>query len=302
MVHGNVNGRGFLVKEFMSFWSKRNDLRVSKVSLSKKIREIAKWTACTEEGPMFQKTCWYVNEEVRKKYLGDEDCGLPNRWNYILTPKKKFEVPVDASEKPEKDEKEKEKKSVPLITQFTKKITQEEMKKQLTEKSAVKLTPPQSKPGKRVALISVGRGEQFPKSSRVSLLDKFVTGESSNLNKEVNKNKVEDDDIMNIEDGDDEKVKSQSEFKEKNLTKGGDSKVASVFIKNIESEDDGIMILEDSEDAKYPSTQDGKGTSVEKIEQNSTFSLALLNSKATSKQIQKEDKSKIETSTEEATE
>ena len=243
LVHGNINGRGFLVKEFMSYWTNRNDLRVSKVSLSKKIREIATWAVCTEEGPMYQKTCWYVNTEVRKKYLGDEDCGLPNRWTYTLMPRRRVEVPVDVPEKLDKDvkekEKDKEKKSVPLITQFTKKITQEEMKKQLTEKSATKSTPPLNRPAKRVSLISVGRGEQFPKSSRVSLLDKFVTGESSNVNSES-----------------------------QNLSKGEESKEDVTAVNKVESEDDDITIIENMEDddivviknvkEKCPPKQDSK--------------------------------------------
>jgi len=131
------------MREFMTFWSKKGESHLSKVSVLSKINEIADRIACPEEGPMHLKSCWYVSENIRKQYLPDVELSLPNRWKYILVPSRKSDtqnVIADKTEKEEKD-KEKEKKHVSLITQFTKKITQEkqlaksdqeEMKKQLT--------------------------------------------------------------------------------------------------------------------------------------------------------------------------
>ncbi|XP_076620675.1 uncharacterized protein LOC143341608 [Colletes latitarsis] len=173
LTHGNTHSRKFLAREFMSYWSKENNKdQISKSNLFRKIREIGKWMACPEEGPMYQKSCWYVPENVRKEYLS-EDLSLPNRWSYSLVPPRKSDV-AEVADKLEKDEK----KNSPLITQFTKRITQEEMKKQLTFKSAgtssqSKLS--QTKTPKRATLISVGRGEQFSKRSKKSLFAKVLS-------------------------------------------------------------------------------------------------------------------------------
>lgn len=135
LVHGNRYGRHVLMREFMTFWSKKGGGHLSKVSVLSKINEIAERIACPEEGPMHLKSCWYVPEDIRKQYLPDVELSLPNRWKYILTPSRKKDTLTIVTEKVEKEErdKEKEKKHVPLITQFTKKITQEEMKKQLAK-------------------------------------------------------------------------------------------------------------------------------------------------------------------------
>lgn len=164
LVHGNTHGRKFLVREFLTFWSKEHhgkENQISKASLTQKIGEIGKWMSCPEEGQMHLKACWYVSEDIRKQYLPDEELALPNRWKYNLTPKRKSEI-VDVNEKPEKQDKEKEKKTVPLITQFTKKITQEEMKRQLSTQPA-KIEKPKGilqRPPKRAVLISVPRKEE----------------------------------------------------------------------------------------------------------------------------------------------
>ncbi|XP_018345233.1 PREDICTED: chromatin assembly factor 1 subunit A-like [Trachymyrmex septentrionalis] len=133
LVHGNRHGRHILMREFMTFWSKKSGSHLSKVSVLSKISEIADRIACPEEGPMHLKSCWYIPEGIRKQYLPDIKLSLPNCWKYILIPSQKNDsqnVIADKTEKEEKD-KEKEKKHIPLITQFTKKITQEDMKKQL---------------------------------------------------------------------------------------------------------------------------------------------------------------------------
>ncbi|XP_077276010.1 uncharacterized protein LOC143904899 [Temnothorax americanus] len=133
LVHGNRHGRHGLMREFMTFWSKKGGSHLSKVSVLSKINEIADRIACPEEGPMHLKSCWYVPENIRKQYLPDVELSLPNRWKYILTPNRKDDTEIANKTEKEERDKEKEKKHVPLITHFTKKITQEEMKKQLAK-------------------------------------------------------------------------------------------------------------------------------------------------------------------------
>ncbi|XP_014612214.1 PREDICTED: chromatin assembly factor 1 subunit A-A [Polistes canadensis] len=168
LIHGNTHGKKFLVKEFLTFWNKNaasKDNQISKVSLVKKIGEIGKWMSCPDEGQMHLKACWYVSEDLRKKFLGqDEELILPNRWKYNLTPKRKSEINSDGNDKTEKSEKDtdKDKKKVPLITQFTKKITQEEMQRQLaTESNQVEKSKPiLLRPPKRAVLISISKNDK----------------------------------------------------------------------------------------------------------------------------------------------
>ncbi|XP_058115833.1 chromatin assembly factor 1 subunit A [Anopheles ziemanni] len=108
LVHGNVNNRKFLVREFQTFWSHRNEtadeeypgencgeVKTTKVSLvgngvefslesiSNKIREIAEWGACPLEGPMMGKLCWTVDKDILAQY-GLELLTIPNVWKYHL--------------------------------------------------------------------------------------------------------------------------------------------------------------------------------------------------------------------------
>lgn len=91
LVHGNTHNRQFLVKEFRAFRIKKNekfieDLKeLSNVAINLKIKEIANWMKCPEEGPMFNKHCWYVAPE--QLIANDvKDLKLPNTWKYILPP------------------------------------------------------------------------------------------------------------------------------------------------------------------------------------------------------------------------
>ncbi|XP_015175916.1 PREDICTED: chromatin assembly factor 1 subunit A-like [Polistes dominula] len=176
LIHGNTHGKNFLVKEFLTFWNKKaasRDNQISKVSLVTKISEIGRWIPCPDKGQMHLKACWYVSEDIRKQYLGeDEELVLPNRWKYNLTPKRKSEIITDNNDKTEKSEKDatttdKDKKKVHLITQFTKKITQEEMQRQLTAESnqAVKPKPILQRPPKRAVLISIPKNDKVSKKS-----------------------------------------------------------------------------------------------------------------------------------------
>uniref|UniRef100_A0A182NR31 Chromatin assembly factor 1 subunit A dimerization domain-containing protein n=1 Tax=Anopheles dirus TaxID=7168 RepID=A0A182NR31_9DIPT len=84
LVHGNVNNRKFLVREFSAFWSSSNDsVEFSLESIRNKIKEIAKWGPCHLEGPMMGKLCWTVEEHILKQ-CGLTEQVLPNTWKYHL--------------------------------------------------------------------------------------------------------------------------------------------------------------------------------------------------------------------------
>ncbi|XP_076296625.1 uncharacterized protein LOC143216925 [Lasioglossum baleicum] len=186
LVHGNTHGRKFLAREFLAFWDKKyepSENVITKGSLMMKIREIAKYMVCPDEGPMHQKACWYVSEDIRKQHL-EEDLELPNQWSYTVavTSRRSRSEP-----KKEEHEKDKEKSNVPLITQFTKRITQEEMKKQLSPASASQSNPAK----KRATLISIARGEQFPKTANISPLKRSPAQISSKKKDATDKDKDE---------------------------------------------------------------------------------------------------------------
>uniref|UniRef100_A0A182QTZ9 Chromatin assembly factor 1 subunit p150 C-terminal domain-containing protein n=1 Tax=Anopheles farauti TaxID=69004 RepID=A0A182QTZ9_9DIPT len=84
LVHGNVNNRKFLVREFSAFWSSNNDsVEFSLESIKTKIKDIANWGPCQLEGPMMGKLCWTVDETVLKHHDLTE-LTLPNGWKYHL--------------------------------------------------------------------------------------------------------------------------------------------------------------------------------------------------------------------------
>ncbi|XP_012282011.1 chromatin assembly factor 1 subunit A [Orussus abietinus] len=249
LIHGNTHGRGFLVKEFMTFWNKKNkpgEQQISKASLLQKIREIGRWMACPEQGPLHLKACWYVSEDARKEY-GLEDITIPNRWSYILTPKRRSEVEVP--EKHEKEKDDKEKKRIPLITQFTKKVSQDDRKRPNLEMQPrvvlTKLIPTQAKPPKRATLISVARGENFPKTSTDNTIMKFITT-CSPSNKTVDK-------VPTVQDDSDEvmildEIKNVNEKPAENIqsSKEKDATSASMEIDQEEGSEDKIAHLDTS--------------------------------------------------------
>lgn len=207
LIHGNVHNRGFLVKEFVAHWSKikQGYFPFSKTKISQKIKELGTWVLCPEEGPMLGKSCWYVSKEVRARYGVLDVATLPNNWSYNLTPKKKIQNQIEKNDgmkqkvKCDKIEEKKEKET-PLITQFAKKFTGEDIKKQLEKSSSSPLSSTKvsslNRQPKRVALISLPRYEPA-KSPRVSLIDKFLSSDKVIAEQElesVRKNVTEDND------------------------------------------------------------------------------------------------------------
>lgn len=110
LVNGNINNCNFLIKEFRAFIAK-NQAKAREYSIASirgKIKELAQYKLCPEEGPMHKKMCWYVPIETRERY-GLDNLKLPNSWQYTLTPRRT----MDFVEQPkESDNKEKEKERV----------------------------------------------------------------------------------------------------------------------------------------------------------------------------------------------
>lgn len=109
LINGNQNNCNFLIKEFRAHIAKNAPTarEFSIASIRYKIKELAAWKVCPEEGPMHKKMCWYVPVETRKRYdLGD--LRFPNAWQYTLTPRRVFDS-GDQVEKEKEAEAEREK-------------------------------------------------------------------------------------------------------------------------------------------------------------------------------------------------
>ncbi|XP_066994100.2 chromatin assembly factor 1 subunit A-B [Anabrus simplex] len=280
LIHGNVNGRVFLVKEFLAYLKKEaacsntdgsiteevksevfekdganfkpetpekdgasvksesseknganvpaNDTGISKKSIANKIKELSSWIPCPEEGVMQGRSCWYVPAEIRASF-GLEDFKLPNKsWSYCLVPKREldFSNPVTPPA-PTCEVIEKPTKVLPLITKFTKKMTSEELQKQLlqspgdnmkglpnkkhtpklagckTQKRLHSFIPkethsslPADKPRKRVPiLMSVSVGHEIPKLHESKKSETSLSPKPSSSNSHVTSAKTDDKEI-----------------------------------------------------------------------------------------------------------
>lgn len=147
---------------------------VSKSNISSKMKELASWTTCTEEGPLFKRFCWFVPFETRKAYGLENLTATSKIWDYNLTPKRKEIVTEGSSLTPALAGNAAVSKPSPvLITKFTKKLSQEERQKQLQQQivsegseakpkgSQSALSPSQNQPvRKRVPILfSSPRGQ-----------------------------------------------------------------------------------------------------------------------------------------------
>jgi chromatin assembly factor 1 subunit A len=149
LIHGNVNRREFLIKEFLAYWNKQQQQRsieeemgersvegnvsalpsfdIFKKSVSNKIKELASWVACPDGGPMSGRMCWYVSPETRAAH-GLADITIPNSlWNYTFKPKRRESDIQVPSSSPVLNSESNPKQ---LITKFTKKMTEVERKRQ----------------------------------------------------------------------------------------------------------------------------------------------------------------------------
>lgn len=140
LLHGNINNKVFLYKEFKTFISSiEEDLEISRKSFDVKLKEIAEYKACPDEGLMLNKQCWYVNQEFREKY--NKDITLPNYWKYFLTPKRQSIVANNggdgntsiAETQPEQKAESKKVSATVDITKYIKPLSEESRRQQLDE-------------------------------------------------------------------------------------------------------------------------------------------------------------------------
>ncbi|TRY71139.1 hypothetical protein TCAL_16436 [Tigriopus californicus] len=120
LVHANTNGKFFLAKEFSEFWTRRsnrstgkapekvpaststpgtpsvNSGEISKRKILETITEIADYKKLPNPGPMQNRMCWVVKEDVLSKFEL-ESLPIPNDWSYILEQPNKFEGPKSAA-------------------------------------------------------------------------------------------------------------------------------------------------------------------------------------------------------------
>lgn len=102
LINGNQNNSKFLVKEFAAYLAKTHQPQreYSGASIMNKLKTLATWTPCPEEGCMFRKYCWYVPIDTRKRY-NLNDLTFPNNWSYTIPPRNAIRVnEVDGENKP----------------------------------------------------------------------------------------------------------------------------------------------------------------------------------------------------------
>ncbi|XP_022207766.2 chromatin assembly factor 1 subunit A-A [Nilaparvata lugens] len=139
LVHGNQNKLSFLVREFSSYLTRecQSTLDVpSMTAIRHKIRHLAKWMPFLAQDsatcPLAGKMCWYVGKDIREKYavlLNDSDL-ISDAWSYILPAPKKSALALGVEVTPVIDLQSPKSAS---ITKFTKKMTEQERKKQLLQ-------------------------------------------------------------------------------------------------------------------------------------------------------------------------
>lgn len=111
LINGNHRNSNFLVKEFQAYLAKNHQPQreYSGASIKAKIRELANWQACPEEGQMHKKQCWYVPIDTRKRY-DLNDLTFPNTWSYTIPPRRPVVASDIESENKAVENKETEKK------------------------------------------------------------------------------------------------------------------------------------------------------------------------------------------------
>ncbi|KAJ8921796.1 hypothetical protein NQ315_008425 [Exocentrus adspersus] len=68
VVHGNSNKKSVVIEEFMTYMANNGlSLDVSKATLLRNLKVLATWRKCAS-GPLKNKFCWLVNEDVMQKY------------------------------------------------------------------------------------------------------------------------------------------------------------------------------------------------------------------------------------------
>jgi chromatin assembly factor 1 subunit A len=154
LVHGNLNGRKFIIREFQAYrlknYHKEPDfLEFSQRNVDEKMLEVADYKTCPDEGPLFGKKCWYVKNDVMQQFFGDDNLKLPNEWTYILEKEVKEKKPKQPVLKTAEVEKKKETsppvvKEIAVVKETTKPIPEVFRASQASVKlsqAAVKASP-----------------------------------------------------------------------------------------------------------------------------------------------------------------
>ncbi|XP_018576274.1 chromatin assembly factor 1 subunit A isoform X1 [Anoplophora glabripennis] len=69
VVHGNSNNKRVLIEQFMTYMANNGfTVDISKATLLKSLKVLATWRKCKDNGPLKNKFCWLVNEDIVKKY------------------------------------------------------------------------------------------------------------------------------------------------------------------------------------------------------------------------------------------
>lgn len=210
LIHGNTNSSEFLSKEFRAFIAQKNkdndnvqELFIS--SIRHKIKELAEWKPCPEEGPLMNKYCWYVSNEHRNNYKM-ENLPIINDWSYILTPKTKSKTESKKVKDSDKGKSQPEvsdepptaaktpKSKLGNIAKFTKVLSEDEKKKNFSipiqeppESASLKpkvVAEPSPKPVKKRVnlLMSVPRGQEINVQAKNSLISQYLSNAKSNKN------------------------------------------------------------------------------------------------------------------------
>lgn len=223
LIHGNTNSCEFLSKEYRAFTAQQNKdndkfPEFSLASIRSKIKELAEWKPCPDEGVLMNKYCWYVSMEQRKHY-NMQNLSIANDWNYILTPKSKPKTESKKVKESDKGKSPPETRDEPLppvktpkskmgnIAKFTKVLTDDDKRKSFSipiqepTETLASLPKPSAEPPpksakKRVQLLmSVPRGQEIPVQTKNSLISQYLS--SANSNKKAANN---DDEPICIDD------------------------------------------------------------------------------------------------------
>lgn len=82
LIHGSTKNKKALTKEFLAYLKNKDTSgAVTARSVLNTIKQCANWIKCPEEGPLFDKFCWYVSDDVKKKH--NVKLSLPNKWVFV---------------------------------------------------------------------------------------------------------------------------------------------------------------------------------------------------------------------------
>lgn len=198
LLHYNMNSKRFIIREFQAYrlknFHKEPDFQEFSVkSVDEKVQEISDYKTCPEEGPMFNKKCWYVKADVIEEHFGDDKPVAPNDWVYTLEKEVKEKKPR-ASLAAETGKKDEPADKIPVETrpEATEPKPNTAEKPKTPPKQAV--TPKPAK--KRVQLLmSVPRGEEISQTKKNNLISQYLKGSQPAA---VSK-PAEDDDVICID-------------------------------------------------------------------------------------------------------